>query len=358
MLEVAVPPGASLVWQDGSANSSFLVSQAGTYSLTVGNECGEAQDEIVVDFAAPIVAGVADTSICSGEIVSWDVTTPGATYLWQDGSTDATFLTDVPGNYGVTITTACESAELSAVITGTAGEIANIDLGNDTTLCPGESLMLEVAVPPGALLVWQDGSANSSFLVSQAGTYSLTVSNECEVKSSEVEVTETGPIVFNAVLDAILCPPGNNIVLDAGAANADYYIWTGNVEGPTFTINEPGQYSVSIGNDCEELTQTFEVTECEQCNVYTPNAISPNGDGINDYFQLFSSCSVESYQLKVFNRWGDFIYETQNIDDQWDGTYKNQKVNTGVYVYFIQLQVMEDGIIKDIALSGDVSVIR
>ena len=73
-------------------------------------------------------------------------------------------------------------------------------------------------------------------------------------------------------------------------------------------------------------------------NVYIPNAFTPNGDGINDTFGVKGEGAF-AFSLVVFNRWGEKVFESTNPNQQWDGTYKNQPVQQGEYVY----QLMADG---------------
>ncbi|MEO5571062.1 MAG: gliding motility-associated C-terminal domain-containing protein [Bacteroidia bacterium] len=81
----------------------------------------------------------------------------------------------------------------------------------------------------------------------------------------------------------------------------------------------------SMSNESEVIPSMF---------IYIPNSFTPNGDGLNDTFGI-SGEAIQSFSLRIFNRWGDMIFETNNTTDQWNGTYKGQKVPTGSYVYKI-----------------------
>ncbi|MCB9251127.1 MAG: gliding motility-associated C-terminal domain-containing protein [Flavobacteriales bacterium] len=88
--------------------------------------------------------------------------------------------------------------------------------------------------------------------------------------------------------------------------------------------------------------------------IYVPNAFSPNNDGINDLFKVQSG-AIKTYNLKIFDRWGEKIWETDNYDEHWDGTYKSSPVQLGVYVYIITFTDFKD---KVFGLNGTVHVIR
>lgn len=67
---------------------------------------------------------------------------------------------------------------------------------------------------------------------------------------------------------------------------------------------------------------------------YIPNAFTPNGDGLNDTFGLIGE-GITEYTIQIFNRWGNLVFESKNLKNQWDGTYHNEKSEIGVYVYKI-----------------------
>jgi hypothetical protein len=88
---------------------------------------------------------------------------------------------------------------------------------------------------------------------------------------------------------------------------------------------------------------------------YVPNAITPNGDGINDQMQVFYSGTVTYYQLQVFDRWGEKIYDSYNPTSGWDGTYCGSYVLPASYVYQLSLS-FNDG--QSFNTKGTVTVIR
>jgi gliding motility-associated-like protein len=67
-------------------------------------------------------------------------------------------------------------------------------------------------------------------------------------------------------------------------------------------------------------------------NLYIPNAFTPNGDGLNDEFAPVGY-GVKQFEMKIFNRWGELIFTTDDIQNKWDGTYLGEKVQPGSYVY-------------------------
>ena len=76
-----------------------------------------------------------------------------------------------------------------------------------------------------------------------------------------------------------------------------------------------------------------------EMKIFIPKSFSPNADGINDVFKIHS-VNVEAFEMSVFDQWGEFLFTTNDVSLEWDGTLYNQKVRKGAYVYVIKLKTM------------------
>jgi gliding motility-associated-like protein len=124
-----------------------------------------------------------DTTLCQGETITLDATTPNAAYLWQDSSSNPTFNVTEQGTYWVQVTVNnCSSTD---TINVGYNLLPTIDLGNDTSLCQGETLTLN-ATTPNATYLWQDNSSNSTFNVTQQGTYWVQATVNCGTNSDTI----------------------------------------------------------------------------------------------------------------------------------------------------------------------------
>lgn len=347
--------GADFLWQDGSTGSTYTVTETGAYSVTVSNSCDQQEGSINVTYVVPIDVGIDNEILCPGELISWDVTSSGSTYLWQDGSTEPTFTTSDPGVYSVVITNSCERIELSAEIE-VAASLPMIDLGNDTTLCAGEVITFEFDIPDADFL-WQDGSTASTYQITQSGVYSLSVENNCENLSDQIQVQVFDPIDIDLGRDTILCP-GESFLLNALDENTQYYLWQDNTTESSYLVNAPGLYSVVAGNACEEVSAEINVAECDICDIFVPNTFSPNNDGMNDQFRSFSNCPFLDYNMEIFDRWGNLVYKGVDPEEGWDGQSNRQVVKTGVYIWTMKITVEENGVMKEVNLTGDVTVLK
>jgi gliding motility-associated-like protein len=89
-------------------------------------------------------------------------------------------------------------------------------------------------------------------------------------------------------------------------------------------------------------------------NLYVPNTFTPNGDGKNDIFYAYGS-AVAKFNLRVYNQWGEFIFESQDLGRGWDGTYRGSLQPNGVYVYYIDV-TFNDGTSK--IVKGTITLLR
>ena len=127
-------------------------------------------------------------------------------------------------------------------------------------------------------------------------------------------------------------------------------------------IAEPGEYSVSITSACESQVYSFalDVTGPDLASrIYVPNVFSPNGDGVNDEFRVFTAVVLLEFELHVYDRWGDELIRFESTDDFWDGSFLDKAMNPGVYVWWLKARGEGcDGNIQDILMKGDVTIVK
>lgn len=138
--------------------------------------------------------------------------------------------------------------------------------------------------------------------------------------------------------DTTLCI-GNIVSLDVSGINGEY-VWQDNSNDPTYEVMTSGEYAVSIENTCGVFSDNINIQFNDCCKLYVPNVFTPNFDGSNDKFKVLSAeddCeNISSFSMKIFNRWGDFVFESDDINSEWDGTFNGKNANIGVYVYVIE----------------------
>lgn len=323
-------PDASYKWQDNSTSPTFNTNQAGKYWVEVSvNNCS-ASDTIVVSLNNSSVDLGKDTSLCSGDDLFLDVTTPNASYLWQDNSVFPSFTVSQAGTYWVEVqANNCTTAD--TIVVNYSDPI--VDLGNDTNLCNGANLVLDVT-QQNSSYKWQDNSVNPTFNVTKPGKYWVELTlNNCTV--SDTILVGQAELTVNLGNDTSICLD-DLFILNVTAPNANY-LWQNNTTNPSIVVNKTGIYSVTVTNQCETKTDSIIISSnfCDECYFYFPNAFTPNNDNINDVFIPKSLCKFIDYELLIYNRWGEMIYKTNDFEKGWDGKTYNSEANTGVYVYTI-----------------------
>jgi len=135
--------------------------------------------------------------------------------------------------------------------------------------------------------------------------------------------------------DTILCDEWI-YVMRVYADSADY-LWSTGDTSPEIVPKSSSNYWVKISNPCGEIVDEadIEVRRC-MCNVWIPSAFTPNGDGVNETFEIKVECRDFDFTLDIFNRWGEHIYQQTDLDKPWDGRYKGKALPNGVYTYRIQ----------------------
>jgi len=136
------------------------------------------------------------------------------------------------------------------------------------------------------------------------------------------------------------------------------YNWNTGSNDSTINNLPAGTYNIII-NDASGCSNAGTITVLEtqiECDffVYVPNVFTPNGDGNNDIF-FVNGKGIIGLSVKIYNRWGNKVFEINNLNESWDGTYKGSEQNTAVFVYVLEATFING---KTVTESGDVSLIR
>lgn len=349
---------ATYLWSDGSVNAVLEVTESGLYLVDVTNSCGTVSDQVTIDVVPLIDANLGDDIfLCEGETLTLDVDQSSTfiSYQWQNGSTAPTFTVTQTGDYAVTLTSDCEEVMEDIRITYIEAHDP-IHLGVDTTLCPGDSIEYNLDIV-GATYAWSNGSTSGNFVINETGDYAVTLTSACGVSEDMIRIDYFDAILTDIGRDTFMCP-GERILLDATAGVQADYLWSDGSTEATLLVEEPGRYSVSVSNDCEFIINDIIITECEICDVYIPNIFSPNEDGFNDWFVPLSDCPFETFHMRIFDRWGALVYESKNAAEGWNGKKNGAELAQGVYVWWVEYGVIEDGYLRNVSATGDITLIK
>ncbi len=178
----------------------------------------------------------------------------------------------------------------------------------DTTICPGNSY------------------AGHSI----AGTYSDTFSTAGGCDSIRLLHLMVEPLTVPNLGNVRGFCKGDSILLSPG--NFDNYMWQDGSTQKTYMVKKPGLYSVTVSTKCTTAIARVVINE-ENCDIFFPNAFSPNKDGKNELFKVLGFPVFSEYTLAVYNRYGQIVFKTNNPDIGWDGTFNGKDSEIGVYVW-------------------------
>lgn len=192
---------------------------------------------------------------------------------------------------------------------------------------------------------WRDTSAFTGLF---PGTYTVTARNAAECSNS-VEVTIADETDLRFVVrkqQPVNCPLFDNGVISVGLnAGVPPFVYTLDGGSPQddglFEDLSEGKYTIAVQDDrgCRR-EQDFEIgvsflqvaDECP-CDVFIPNAMTPDGDGINDLLEVVPSCPITDFKLQVFDRWGGLVFESDDIRNRWNGGQDQYYVRSDIFFY-------------------------
>jgi gliding motility-associated-like protein len=138
--------------------------------------------------------------------------------------------------------------------------------------------------------------------------------------------------------DTLLCET-NSITINA-QNNFAYYLWNTGDTTSFITISYAGEYFVKTQTGSCNRTDTVEVSSCPP-TLFVPNAFTPNNDGDNDVF-FAKGVQITDFTMVIFNRWGEQIFETNDINIGWDGTFKNNQCTADSYVWQVTYRLKNE----------------
>gem|GEM_PF-2623593 len=215
----------------------------------------------------------------------------------------------------------------------------------DSELCPDESVWFYVDSNQAHLsITWFDGGGGYSRQVSNSGDVWYLAQGLCGTYSDTVSVSAIPVPEFTTFNDTLLCGTEELMVEINDPENHYAYQWADGYIGADRLIDSSGVYELLASNDCGTFSSgplTIDFGTCH-CHVWIPNAFTPNGNRLNEGFGVEYDCSLETFEMEIYNRWGQKLYHTFSADDKWDGRYAGEMSATGVYLYIITYTYRND----------------
>ncbi len=373
----------NFTWNTGENTSEITVGQTDDYIVTLENNGCTFSDTLSVHYTEFDLAfdqnNVSCFGLCDAEAVAvLSGEAPPFDLIWDNGSASTDRVELCEGNYNLTVTDQ-EGCVYESILTITEPEVLEIATeGIDITCAGDQNGVLQVTEINGGTGPFQISFGGNTFQDNtilndlNGGDYEIIVqdANGCE-EGETVNLYEPPFINVNAGLDqriklgedteleGQIFPLTNQIYEWLPADSLECNSCLDSTVDPTRTT----PYVLSVTDTVSGCIIQDEViiSVDKDRNIYIPNAFSPDGNGINDIFQVYAGVGVqEILLLRVFDRWGELVYETENISPfdgktGWDGTFKGQEMNPAVFVYYSEV-LFVDNETKEYA--GDVTLLK
>lgn len=333
-------------------SDTLLVTQSSIHTIRVNNVCGvNSYDTVNVRFVNTTPFALPPDKIeCNATST---ITAPAgfANYQWNTGANTQNINVSQSGNYICTATNACgELVRDSIQITFIAD--VQLELGDNIITCAPNHT---ITAPAGfTSYAWNNGNTTPQLNVTQSGNYSLTASTPCGSKSDNVQITFKTPPTLQIPETEYLCTTASKTITATG--NFDQIHWSNGNTTPQITITEGGTYTATASNYCGQIRKSIAVDTCTRhYSIYIPNAFTPNGDNINDELKVYGN-NIQLKTLAIYNRWGEKLFETNDINKGWDGIHSDEPLPADTYVYYVEIVTpSKEEVIKR---KGDVLLIR
>jgi gliding motility-associated-like protein len=293
---------------------------------------------VLVHQSPPIDLGP-DKKFCLGDSITFDAGNGFQSYLWNKGNNSQALIVKNEGTYSVIATTSegCKSYDTVQVLQVFALPVVQLDKGY--TLCNGDTKVLNAG--SFASYRWQDGSTAQTFTVNGIGKYFVSVvdNNGCPGSDTTAITTILPQPKSFLPPDTAICSYGTLELKSTSSYRS--YLWSDGSRAPSITITQSGIYWLQVQDNNNCTGKDSILVNPKQClsGFYVPTAFTPNGDGKNDIFKPLLFGRVKKYQFTIYNRWGQVIYQTSNLQYGWDGKASGILLDTNVFAWSCTYQM-------------------
>jgi len=344
-------------WSTGNASPEIYNLFEGSYMVTVTDAWG-CTGQAGVNLVSPPEMNVQtyiEAPLCynsrDGKIVA---TAFGGvapyTYLWNTSSTENELANVGMGTYSLTISDAVGCSSVKSLTLEAPSEMLVETTASDIK-CNGDKdgkIEVEVSggVEPYNYLI--EGlaapSTNNVFNNMTAGYYTIKVvdNNGC-VAIKPTLLSQPDALQLETLIEHPFCRGSRtgSIELKAIGGTEPYMYFWNNSKGDVSIMQNmyAGEYVVGVidGNECKSEEITITLTDVDVPCLRIPNVFTPNGDGVNDIWEIVNIEMFQEAEIYVFNRWGQLMFTSKGYTEPWDGRYRGHFVPAGTYMYIIDL---------------------
>jgi gliding motility-associated-like protein len=374
-------------WSTGQSTQSITLSPTSnqTIWLAVTDAClgAPTYDTILIsvpNFTPISLQTSADiVEICPNIPANIGVTALGGTgqytYSWTtnglfSGNGDSLLvIPNATTTYQIEVTDNCGNSAQDSITYSILSPPLSVQTNGPFQICPGDSVQLNVSASGGYgtyYYLWSTQQSTPQITVApqNSSSYFVQVSDECQTftVSAVSQVQVVRPIANFYILEQSPMQ-GLPVQFENASVNAWSYTWSfgdGNgsfLVNPSHTYGNSGPYEITlIATDQQGCIDSISkwIDIAPERYIYLPNSFTPDGDGLNEYF-YGRFTGLMSARFYIYNRWGEQVFFSDQLNFVWDATYKGTPVQDGTYTWYLIYEIKK-GIFED--LSGHVNVIR
>lgn len=369
LINTVTPVGGNFTGQ-GIYNNMFYPDSVspGSYFLTYTSTidgCSSYANQIITINAKPEISITPFDTICISDKKHFLTEGFPAGGTWSGtGVVNNIFNASLAGSgnhlltYSYTDQKGCSASATAVITTGT--QIAQTPLiTGKQVICPGEITTLKA--DGGSDFLWSTGESGDSISVNPISStvYIVTSVSECGSATNYFTVNVYSEPVIVTTGDTLI-PAGSSIkLISTGGVK---YAWSPpdglsciSCSSPMAKPDKSTQYIVMVTdeNGCESSNEVTIAVDQERV-VYVANIFTPDKDGNNDILYI-QGRGIKSIDFSIYNRWGNRVFATDDMQKGWDGTYNGEELNTGTYIYYLKAIFYNDEAINK---KGDITLLR
>lgn len=366
----------SYSWQPGGDTTSSLqvaTSSSTQFTIIVTDDNGCIASSTTTVSPGPLLTATISSSavICEGENIQLTSAVlsgvGGYSYNWFPGASTTNTISVSPTSstmYYLTISDTCNTRVDSVWVT--VNNRVQLLSSPDDSICLGNEIIMFVSgadtytwVPSVISLTMLGDTVKASPTTSTVFTVTGTAANGCTT-TEMINIFVTPIPIVDAGNNVTIIQGQSTILTAIGGAN---YVWSptkglscDTCRSPIAAPNTSTRYYLLVtdSNGCVNIDSVFIEVKVLCGDIFLPSAFSPNSDGENDVLSVYTNGNYNKFYLVVYDRWGEKVFESNDKQSSWDGSYNGKEIDTAVFMYILTYTCEEQEIVK----KGNISLIR